>query len=708
MIDLAYAQKSPLALIVDDDMSQRMTMGAALMKAGFEVIGADNGFRGISMFRSQKPDLVLLDVVMSEMDGFEACSAIRELPEGLYAQILMVTGLGDTDSIRRAFEVGADGFVVKPVNLVMLGYQGRYMLRAGQAFKELYRSRTELAKTQELAKLGNWQVDLVTRKFHCSHEAGRLLGLNGKGSHITCDEFMETIIEPDREKVKEEMAKAVKLKKTLNLDYPVLLPDGSQKHILNQGEILFNENGDPELLLGVIQDVSRLKSAEEEIRLLAFYDGLTGLANRMLFMDRLKHSIARARRNNQIFALLYLDLDRFKRVNDTLGHHIGDVLLKNIAEILKKNIRTGDTASRPCSDKFDSIIARLGGDEFTILLTDIRDTESASAVARRLIEEIPDVHNCEGHRVSVTTSIGISLFPADGETADVLLKKADSAMYQAKDSGRNTYQFYDESLNRVAVEKFSLEKDIREALDKGGFVLHYQPQVRMATKEIVGAEALIRWVHPTKGMIMPDNFIRIAEESDLIIDINRWVLKRACSQCKEWAKDGLSAQKIAVNLSGNKLTRQNLFSNIQKVLSAEGMDGNSLEIEITEHALMQDSDNAVAILNQIKKLGVQITLDDFGTGYSSLSYLTSFPFDAIKIDRSFAMECTQNHDKLVIIKTIIAMGHSLGKKVVVEGIETEEQFDLLMQCGCDEAQGYYFSQPVIPEEFAGLLSRGRF
>lgn len=706
MIYRENLKKNPLALVVDDDSSLRIAMGAALIKVGCDVIEAENGRRGISLFRSEKPDLVLLDVLMPEMDGFEACAAIRDLPEGAYTQVLMVTGLDDTDSIKRAFEAGADGFISKPVNLVMLGYQGQYMLRAGQAFRELYRSRNHLAKTQKLARLGNWQVDLVTNEFHCSPEASRLLGLNGDGRRVTYDIFLERVVDQERDTVKKEIDKAVEGKRSISLDYRVLLPDGTQKHILNRGEALCNENGVPEILLGVIQDVTRLKRAEEEIRLLAFYDGLTGLANRMLFLDRIEQAITTARRDNQVFALLYLDLDHFKRVNDTLGHHIGDLLLKNVAETLKQNIRRGDTATRLGTNSSDSMIARLGGDEFTILLPDIRDTESAAIVARRLIEAIPAVYDCEGHDVSVTTSIGISVFPEDGENADVLLKNADSAMYQAKDSGRNNYHFYEESLNLAVIERFSIEKNMRKALDEKEFVLHYQPQIDLATRKIIGAEALIRWIHPQKGMIFPDDFIQIAEESDLIIDINRWVLRTACRQKNEWDKAGLFPPRVAVNLSGYKFVKQDIVKSIGSALRSADIGPDCLEVEITENVLMQDTDDTISILKQMKALGITMTLDDFGTGYSSLSYLTSFPFDAIKIDRSFVTECTRQPGNRVIIRAIVAMGHSLEKRIVAEGIETEEQFKLIQGYGCDEAQGYYFSPPVPPDEFAELLARG--
>jgi len=706
MTSRRQAIENPLALIVDDETSLRITMGAALRKAGFDVIEAENGRHALSLFRNERPDLVLLDVVMPEMDGFETCSAIRTYPEGAYTQVLMVTGLDDTDSINRAFDAGADGFIPKPVNLAMLGYQGRYMLRAGRAFKELYRSRNRLSKTQRLAKLGNWQVDLTTNEFTCSSEAKLLLGLNGNGTRVTFDDFLSQIIDQERGTVRREINKAVKARKSINLDYRIRLSNGVQKHILNQGEVLYAEDHVPEMMLGVVQDVTQLKEAEEEIRLLAFYDGLTGLANRMLFLDRLELAISTAKRNNQIFALLYLDLDHFKRVNDSLGHHIGDLLLKHVAETLKKNIRCGDTVTRLGTNSMDSIIARLGGDEFTILLSDIQDTESVAKVARRLIDAIPTTYNCDGYDVSVTGSIGISVFPEDGESAEILLKNADSAMYQAKDCGRNNYQFYEESLNRAVIERFALEKDMREGLRKGEFVFYYQPQIEIATGKIIGAEALIRWMHPQRGLLMPDAFIPIAEGSDLIVDINKWALQAVCRQVHAWENAGLPPAKVGVNLSGYKFVDQDIVQSIQDALRTFRIDASRLDIEITENVLMQNTDETVSILNQIKALGVTMSLDDFGIGYSSLSYLTTFSFDAIKIDRSFVMDCTHQQDNFVIIKTIIAMGHSLEKRVVAEGVETEKHLALLREYACDEAQGYYFSRPVPADTFAGLLIQG--
>jgi diguanylate cyclase (GGDEF)-like protein len=700
-------RKIPLALVVDDDASLRMVMVAALKKFGLAVIEAESGSIGVEVFKSEKPDIVLMDVVMPDMDGFEACKIIRQSPGGTYTQILMVTGLEDTESTKKAFDVGANGFVTKPLSLVMLGYRVQYMLRAGHAFRELDINRSRLAKTQELARIGNWQVDLGSNEFYCSPEARSLLGLSNTDNYIVLDEFIHSIIDQDKIRVKKSLGNAVQEKKATTLEYQVCDIEGSHRYILNKSEIVFDEQAQPHLMLGIVQDISQLKKAEKEIRFLAFYDGLTGLANRMLFMDRLDQAIVGAKRNKKHFALLFLDLDNFKRINDTLGHHIGDRLLKKVAESITNSIRRSDSATRLGKEgEPDSLIARLGGDEFTILVTDLKDPEYAALIAERLLKVIPVVYGFDGNDVSITTSIGISVFPEDGNKADTLLKNADTAMYHAKKEGKNTYQFFMDSMNKAALERFSMDRDIKKALQNNEFVLYYQPQLNLSDRKIVGAEALIRWHHPIRGMISPDKFIPIAEESGIIIEINRWVFLTACQQAEQWIKQGLCPITIAINLSGYKLASQKIIETIETVLQQTKFDAQNIEIEITENVLMQDTKATVSTLSKIKDLQLNIALDDFGTGYSSLSYLTSFPVDTIKIDRSFVMDCTSKSSNLVIIKAIIAMGHSLGKKIIAEGIETEEQYHLMKDFGCDECQGYYFSRPVPQDEFVKLLTQG--
>lgn len=703
MINKQSYRNKPVALVVDDDLSLRLSMCAALKKAGFDTLEAENGLQAIDTFITNIPDLILLDVIMPDMDGFETCRKIRKLRGGEYCQILMVTGLDDTESIERAFEAGANDFVPKPINWTMLGHRGKYMLRAGYAFQDLNRSQQRLAKTQELAKLGSWELDLVSNTFHCSPESLRLLGINEGERDITYNDFFQTVVPQERDKTRELIASAIKANKPFSANYRVILPDKTQRHILNRGEIFYDENGMVDEVLAAVQDVTQLKNAEEEIRLLAFYDGLTGLANRMLFMERLHHEISVSKRHGRFFALLFLDLDQFKRINDSFGHHIGDLLLKNVSGTLKKSTRNTDTSVGPESRESESLIARLGGDEFILLLSDINEPEDAATVARRILKEIPISHDLDGHTISVTTSIGISVFPTDGEDAEVLMKYADSAMYHAKETGRNNYQFFKKSLNAKVLARFSIEQDLKHAITRDEFVLYYQPQLDLVSQRIVGAEALIRWVHPQKGLIPPDKFIPLAEESGLIIDINKWVIQTACKQNTLWRRSGFTPIRIAVNLSGYQFTNQNIIQIIRDALEETNLSAKYLEVEITENMFMQNTKETIRILEEMRDLKLRIALDDFGTGYSSLSYLTSFPVDILKIDRSFVMGCTTHNNNRIIIKAIVAMGHSLGMKIVAEGIESSAEFEFLKEQGVNEGQGYHFSPPVAHDEFVKLL-----
>ncbi|MCK5071627.1 MAG: EAL domain-containing protein, partial [Desulfocapsa sp.] len=542
------------------------------------------------------------------------------------------------------------------------------MLRAGRAFQELNSSEKRLAKTQELAMLGNWEFDLVDNSFHCSPEASRLQAMD-PDEQVTYDAFLSPIVPKEYNQIKDEIDEAIKSRTSFRINYRVILFDGTIRHILNRGEILLGKNGIPEIILGAVQDVSQLKEAEEEIRRLAFYDDLTGLANRMLFMGHLAHEISLAERNDKNFALLFLDLDEFKRINDTHGHHVGDLLLKNVSNILQQCTRSSDSVTGPVDPDADGMVARLGGDEFIILLADINEPGSAAVVARKILHEMAKPQTLDMHDISVTTSIGISVFPSDGNTAEVLMKHADSAMYHAKKTGRNNYQFYRGAINAEVEERFSFEQDLKGALERDEFLLYYQPQIDLLTHKIIGAEALIRWDHPQKGMLLPETFISIAEGSGLIVDINKWVIETACRQNQIWRHSGLNSIKTAVNLSGHQLAKQNIIQIIRDALQENDFEAKYLEIEITENVLMQDDEDTAWILQQIKDLNVKIALDDFGTGYSSLSQLASFPVDVVKIDHTFVMSCTKHKENIAIIKAIVAMGHSLGMKVIAEGVE---------------------------------------
>ncbi len=468
-----------------------------------------------------------------------------------------------------------------------------------------------------------------------------------------------------------------------------------------------NSNDEIGTLAMAFEDMSgSLRKSDEQIRYVAYHDTLTGLPNRAMFQEYLSHVIAHARRNQKQFALLFLDIDDFKRINDTLGHETGDLLLQEITERLAKCLRDTDYVARMGGfDDPDEFLARLGGDEFIILLPDISNQHAPGALAHRLIEALSQPVSLSDHEFYVSASIGITLYPADGKQGSELVKNADVAMYHAKELGKNNYQYYLESMNTLAHERLALENKLRRALENDELCLYYQPQVDATSGRIVGVEALLRWFEPDQGLIPPDTFIPVAENSGLILPIGEWVIKEACRQNKAWQKPGLEKIVVSVNVSGIQFARQNVPDVIDAALRESRLDPRYLEAEITESVIMSQPDRAVEQLSALKELGVGIALDDFGTGYSSFSYLHRFPIDTLKIDRSFISDICKITEHAEIVAAIIAMSHILKLRVIAEGVEAEEQLNLLADKGCDVIQGYLISRPLPAEEVTQLLAK---
>ena len=441
----------------------------------------------------------------------------------------------------------------------------------------------------------------------------------------------------------------------------------------------------------------------QQIRSLAYYDGLTKLPNRILFKEHLNQAIAMSESCNQILAVMFLDLDNFKRINDSYGHSVGDSLLRSVASRLTSTLRFQDQDLRIEGRGKNVVIGRFGGDEFTVILTGMETAQEAARVAERILQAFANPFALEGQEVSAAVSIGISLSPSDGTNADTLLKNADAAMFAAKDSGRGGYLFYSQSLNETSLVKLSLENDLRKALGRNEFHLFYQPKVNARTKAVTGAEALIRWQHPTRGLLSAGEFIPLAEETALIRPIGEWVLRSACQQIVAWQRAGLPVVPVAVNLSGLQVRAQDLQQFLSQILCETAIDPSLLELEITESIFLQDLAEVDATLRDIRQLGCKILLDDFGTGYSSLSRLKRFTLDALKIDRSFVTDLNSNPDDMALIKAIIALGRSLEMKVIAEGVETEQQYQILKSQGCDEIQGFLFGRPMPEDAFASIL-----
>jgi diguanylate cyclase (GGDEF)-like protein/PAS domain S-box-containing protein len=509
-------------------------------------------------------------------------------------------------------------------------------------------------------------------------------------------EILRILDATTRETIPNPMKPEVGTEQSTHLPPNVVLirRDGLEIPIEDSVAPIFDRSGRTNGAVIVFRDVSAARAMTLQIAHLAEHDFLTGLPNRMLLKDRIDRAIALAPRHLKKVVVLFLDLDRFKHINDSLGHLVGDKLLQSVARRLVDCVRVTDTVSRQ------------GGDEFVVLLSEVERSEDAALGARRMLQSVAEAHCIDQHELHVTTSIGISVYPDDGPDAETLIKNADTAMYQAKENGRESYQFFKPSMNVRAVERQSIEESLRRALERHEFELHYQPKVNLATGEITGAEALLRWNHPTQGPISPARFIPVAEDCGLILPIGKWVLHEACKQARSWLDAGLHFATMAVNISAMEFRNEKFLPGIFASLKDVGLDPAILELELTESVLMRHAGATGSILKALRARGVQLAIDDFGTGYSSLSYLTKFPIDALKIDQSFVRQISTARGEITIVPAVISMGRSLKLRVVAEGVETHQQLAFLQAHHCEEAQGYYFSRPVIAEQFAQLLKTG--
>jgi len=678
-------------LLVDDDPGFRLTTATALRNAGFEVEESSHGNDAIYRAEHQPPNLILLDAVMDDMDGFEVCRRLRDNPLLDDAPIVMLTGLDDPDSVQRAFEAGATSFSNKPANYPILIQQAHFMLRASRTAAELREQQVYLSAAQRVARLGYWRWDTEHDRFSLSDQLARMCGQSPAQFGGSRDDYLALIHEQDRPRVQASMDAALLDRNVHAVDYR-LSRHGDEAMVVHQElEVRTNAAG-VGIVLGTVQDVSRQRATEQQIRKLAYFDALTGLASRSYFQQRLDDLIKAARRRGERFALLFLDLDNFKDVNDSLGHDTGDRLLHLIAERLQSLLRDVDFASR------------LGGDEFCLLIDNISDEYDAAKVATRCLREIEKPVELDAQRLRPQASIGIAHFPDDATTAQALLKAADSAMYQAKESGKHRYAFYHPELTEAAEQRLALEHELRQALARDEFELHYQPQILADTGRIIALEALVRWHHPQRGLVPPNVFIEALERIGLIGTLGEWVLRTACRQTARWRQDGLPPVRMAVNISPLHFRDPKIVDTVHEVLSECALEPSALEIEVTESAAQVHGDN-LSTFTRLKAMGVRIAIDDFGTGYSSLGSLRHLPIDCLKVDRVFVNELLNKPQDSLLLGTIIGLAHSLDYCVVAEGVETSAQARALTDIGCDLLQGYHFSQPLPPGQIPELLAR---
>ena len=677
---------APTILIVDDDPGFRFITGEALKAAGFNVIVASCGEEALPMVEEMLPDIVLLDAIMPGIEGFEVCRQIRKRRDIRNIPVMILTGLGDMDSVNRAFESGATDFIVKPINFAVLSSRIQFQLRVAKDLKALHISQEWLASAQRIAGIGYWQWDSSTDNFVVSEQLAELLSLGASSTTGSLDDYINLIHPQDQESIRSKIVSVSQDVETSSDDYQ-MLSSQMEELVVHQELARLGDSGD--IVLGTVQNITRQRESEKRIRQLAYSDALTGLASRAYFHKHLEDVVKASHRRSERFALLFLDLDGFKEVNDSLGHDAGDMLLKQIARRLQAVIRGND------------FVARLGGDEFCIMIDIISDQYDAAYVANRCLENLNEPVNLGRQNVRPRCSIGIAYFPDDGDDSTSLLKAADSAMYAAKESGKHRYMFYQPEFTEKAESRLLVEQDLRQSIENGELELYYQPQIDLRTGRIIGVEALVRWNHPSRGMILPLEFIDIAERIDFMKPLDLWVLKTACKQARLWREMGLPHFRLAVNISPSHFQDLDFVDRVEQTLKDSGYPGSDLELEVTE-SVTQPTRKNLAIFTRLQKMGVNIAIDDFGTGYSSLAALKELPINCLKIDRLFIIDMLHDPKSSILLGTIVGVAHALGHIVVAEGVEEEDQVKVLNAIGCDIVQGYFFSEPVPATEIPGM------
>jgi diguanylate cyclase (GGDEF)-like protein/PAS domain S-box-containing protein len=659
----------------------------------FQLAHVDSVFDAETYLARHSVSVILLDLESGGLQEREALRHIRQAAPRI--SVVLLLSAAEEPLARQAMQDGAQDYLIKGE------MRSRELVRTLENAIERKEIEEALFDEKERAQvtldsLGDAVIsaDAEERITFLNLVAERLTGwTESEARGRRMDEVFRIVDATTRETIPNPIEQAVAHNRVEYLPGNCILlrRDGHEIFIEDSAAPIHNRAGGITGSVIVFRDVSAARVLAEETMHASQHDFLTGLPNRLLLDDRLSQAIALAKRRASDIAVLFLDLDGFKHINDSLGHLVGDRLLQSVAKRLKEEIRTPDTVSRQ------------GGDEFVILLQDIETHEAAGIVAKRIIDAVSQVHSIDGHELYITASIGVSLYPEDGLDTETLMKNADTAMYQAKNLGRQCFKYFKPAMNIRAVERQKMEEDLRQALMKNEFALYYQPKVNVSTEAVVGAEALLRWTHSERGSVSPTKFIPVAEDSGLILPIGAWVLRQACGQAKQWLDQGLPATPMSINVSGVQLQDATFLHEVLSMLEETGLTPGLLELELTESVLMHLPEHAQSALQRLRDLGVTVSIDDFGTGYSSLSYLKKLPIDTLKIDQSFLHQMSGSPNAAAIAIAIIRMGKSLNLRVVAEGVESGEDLAFLKEYDCDEAQGFYFSRPLPADQFATLL-----
>ncbi|MEO5340239.1 MAG: EAL domain-containing protein [Magnetococcus sp. MYC-9] len=686
-------KKTPVLFVVDDDAVTRLMLSRFLEKCGYAVIGLANGAEAVAAFDTASPDIVLMDANMPVMNGFDACAELKQRPGARHVPVLMITGLNDDESVDRAYAVGATDFITKPVHWAILRNRVGYLLKDLEVERQLHLASRVFDNTSE----GIVVTDPEARVQSVNPAFVRITGYS-EGDVLG---HSVNLIRSDRH----DTTFYQKLWQTLTEtgywqgEFWSRRKDGQTYPQWLTISAVRDPIGSIQNYIGVFSDLTALKESEESLLHLLGHDTLTDLPNRHLFQERLSFALDNTVSREGMVAILLLDLDRFKVINDSMGHDVGDRLLVLAGERLTHLLNSEQPLLGTC------VLGRLGGDEFGIILPKLSHAQDATQLAKRILDGFARPFMIDSMEYFLGVSIGIGISPLDGKDVKTLMKNTDVALYHAKEQGRHNFQFYRHALNTFSMERMVLEGELRNALDRGEFVMYYQPQMDASTGRLAGAEALIRWAHPQKGMVAPGAFIPLAEEIGLIVPMGVWAMETVCRQAQSWWETGLPPLRVAVNVSGVHFKQPDFIDTVISVLHRSGLEAHWLELELTESIAMGDVETTHAKLNRLSDAQIQLAIDDFGTGFSSLSYLKRFPIDTLKIDQSFVRNCTQDADDAAIIRAFIQLAHSLSLTVIAEGVETEEQLRFLRSEHCDEVQGYLYSRPLPEASFVEFMKR---
>ncbi len=705
----ANSSKKLHALLADDDAGIQLTLCALLDKKGYSVTTVNNGVEAVEELLHQEYDIVLLDIRMPEMDGFEACRSIRELANGRNVPILMLTGQDDATSIKKAYEVGATDFIAKPINFVLMGFRIDYIVRASNFSEELRKAQLRSNNAQRIANLGHIEWNQDNEIIHCSKGIRDILMLPEQAQFTHLEHFIDCVHPDDRDRVQSTIRQSLLNGYALNLEYRVVREDGSVRFVLQISEHRADDKSSDSMIV-TLQDITDRIDTEKRMHALAYYDSLTGLPNRNLLNQHLDQILIKASRSRTDTAVIVFGVDKFDKVIESLSHYSAEELIKMIADRVKNSCRKSDLLSRQShggQDKegfsYQKLTAKLRNDEYVIVLSEISDLQATSAFLQRLMEQFKKAFKLDGKNIYLATTAGVSLAPIDGNSTNELIKFAEIAKGSSSKEGSWGFRYFKQELNDQVTRNFAIAHDLRMALQQGKLGIHYQPKVSLLDNTLVGVEALCRWHHPTLGQISPTEFIEIAEEEGLISELGEWVLKTVCSQLLEWKSEMNSEFSVSVNISPAQLLDEQAMHRMLEYISCSPISSKLIELELTESTLLENFESDLNIINQFIKMGCGLAIDDFGTGYSSLSYLGSLPAQTLKIDKSFILPIDENNQYTAIVRGIIKLAHSLGMKVIAEGVETDLQKSILVQEKCDQIQGTLVSAPLSPQDFKSWL-----